>query len=108
MSEIEKWYTDSADVNRLSGSIDSGGAQTFDRTSVGTVLGHLYSAKSDEQNLLQRYEGRTVKKFLCPLTSDIIFSDILIIDSIEYDVVGVMPRQTGNNNHLEIHILLRE
>ncbi len=108
MSEIAKWFTDSAEIFRLSGDIDSGGAQTFVRTSQGTVEGHLYSVKSDEQNLLQRYEGRTVKKFLCPLTSDIIFSDRLTIDSNDYDVVAVLERQTGGNPHLEIHLLLRE
>lgn len=108
MPEITKWYTDTAEVFRLSNTVDTGGAQTFDRVSQGTIVGHLYGVSSDEQNLLQRYEGRTVKKWLCASASDILFSDILTIDSLEYDVVGVIPRETGTNNHLEIHLLLRE
>jgi len=108
MSEIEKWFTTSATVERLSGSVDSGGAQTMARSTIATISGHLYSVSANEINLLQRYEGRTLKKFLCPSASDVIFSDILTINGAEYDVIEVLSRLTGANSHLDLKLLLRE
>ena len=104
---ISDYFTESAGVYRLTGALDAGGAQTKARALSSTITGHIYAVSSSEIALLSKYEGKTIKKFLCALTSDVIFSDVLTIAGKDYDVVGVMDRTTGDNAHKELIILLR-
>jgi hypothetical protein len=104
---LSDWFTTTAQVYRLSGAIDDGGAQTFARSLNGEITGHAYTVSTAEQNLIERFEGRTVKKFLCPLISDVTFSDKIIINGDEFDVIGVTPHELGANSHLELLILQR-
>lgn len=95
---IERFYTDTATVRRLS-YVDN--KSTY--ATVDTVDGHLQQATA--YVVAQTASLYTLSHlFWCAVDSNIAVNDNVLIDGAEYSINGIWKNNYGRNDHLECHI----
>lgn len=97
MSDISRWWTQSATIQRLttSGNVDTYQAQS-------ALIACLIQAFEPTR---QDYLAQTLFKphrMWCALDADIKEDDIVLQSGKRYTVRGIVKREQGNNPHLEI------
>jgi hypothetical protein len=95
---IERFYTNSASVQRLTYSGNKG---TYGVAA--TVMGHLQQASPFVQ--AQTASMYTISHlFWCAIGSNIGVNDNVVISGATYSVKGIQTNNYGLNNHLEVHL----
>ncbi len=95
---IEKFYTDEANVKRLTYTDNKSSY-----SSVGLVSGHLQQASA--YVIAQTASIYTLSHlFWCGVDEDIAVNDNVVIDGAEYSINGIQRNAYGKNDHLECHI----
>jgi SPP1 family predicted phage head-tail adaptor len=102
---ITKFFVRDATVFHpaLVASYGDGTRQDFVTATTETVNGWLYQLTEAELVGANRDGTTATHVFRCPLDSNIIASDRLVIDGIRYDVTGPPARNSyGKNIHLRV------
>lgn len=100
MSSIEKFYTTTITVKRMTWSNDSAA-----EISAGSITGHIQQASPEFAKFLGEALGKTFVLW-CAKTEDIEAGDTITIASGDYvgtyNVKNIQLNATGNNQHLEV------
>lgn len=100
--QLDKWFTTSFIVNRLTEVVDSGGAIQPAVTQSSTFSGHIYPLNGDERTEREKTEGVTFYKILCPLSTNVLPKDKILQGAINHEVVSSFDHDIGRNPHKEI------
>lgn len=99
---IEKWFTETVTVYEIYQGADSGGSLIEGATSLGTIDCHIYSIRGSEQDIVEKTEGLRFKKMICGIDETISEGNKVTYSGEDYEVIGLVNRNHGNNQHKEV------